>query len=444
VSASALRSTWLAIGGDEHALARAHVTGSDPVLPSNFRIGSAAAAAIGSSSLAAAEVHAARTGCTQDMTVDVRHAAVAFRSEQHARVDGVAPGEIWSPYSRFYRAADGRYIQLHTNFPQHLERALAVLGAPADVDAIAAAVARREGAELDDRLAEAGACGAMSRTTAEWHGHPQGAAVRALPLLDTVASGDSEIEPLAPADRPLAGVRVLDLTRVLAGPVCARTLAAHGAAVTRVIARSLPEIDAALPDTALGKTTEYLDLRLAEDADRLHALVHDADVFVQSYRPGALDHLGFGVEELTARRPGLVYVSLSAYGHTGPWRERRGYDSLVQTASGVAVEHGAALGSEQPRHLPAAAHDHATGYLAAAAVALALRDRHQLGGSRHIRCSLAQTREWLDGLGRVDGLAARVPAQEDVADLLEDTDNTYGRVTHVRPAGVPSETPPHW
>jgi crotonobetainyl-CoA:carnitine CoA-transferase CaiB-like acyl-CoA transferase len=444
VSASALRSTWLAIGGDEAALARAHVTGSDPVLPSNFRIGSAAAAAIGSSSLAAAALFAARTGREQEMTVDTRHAGVAFRSEQHVRVDGARPGEIGSPFSRFYRAADGRYVQLHTNFPHHLERVLAVLGVPEDVDAIAAAVARRESAELDESLAAAGACAAMSRTTAEWHAHSQGAAVRALPLLDTVDTGDSEREPFSSADRPLSGVRVLDLTRVLAGPVCARTLAAHGAQVTRVIARSLPEIDAALPDTALGKTTEYLDLRVADDAARLHALVRDTDVFVQSYRPGALDHLGFGVEELTARRPGLVYVSFSAYGHTGPWRERRGYDSLVQTASGIAVEQGQAVGSEQPRHLPAAAHDHATGYLAAAAAMLALRDRHQRGGSRHIRCSLAQTREWLDELGRVDGHEATVPAQDDVADLLEDTDNSYGRVTHVRPAGVLSTTPAYW
>ncbi len=239
-------------------------------------------------------------------------------------------------------------------------------------------------------------------------------------------------------------MRVLDLTRVLAGPVCTRTLAAHGAEVTRVIARSLPEIDAALPDTALGKTTEYLDLRAADDADRLRALVRDTDVFVQSYRPGALDRLGFGVDELTALRPGLVYVSFSAYGHTGPWHERRGYDSLVQTASGIAVEQGNALGSGQPRHLPAAAHDHATGYLAAAAATLALRARHEHGGSRHIRCSLAQTREWLDALGRVDGLAATVPSQDDVTDLLEDTRNAYGRVTHVRPAGVLSETPAHW
>ena len=177
-----LRSTWLAIGGDEAALARAHVTGSDPVLPSNFRIGSAAAAAIGSSSLAAADVFAARTGREQEMTVDTRHAAVAFRSEQHVRVDGARPGEIWSPFSRFYRAADGRYVQLHTNFPHHLARALAVLDAPADVDAIAVAVAGRESAELDDRLAEAGACAAMSRTTAEWHAHPQGAAGARAPL----------------------------------------------------------------------------------------------------------------------------------------------------------------------------------------------------------------------------------------------------------------------
>jgi crotonobetainyl-CoA:carnitine CoA-transferase CaiB-like acyl-CoA transferase len=283
----------------------------------------------------------------------------------------------------------------------------------------------------------------MTRTSDEWHAHPQGAAVRGLPLIETLDVAASDPEPLPPHARPLGAVKVLDLTRVLAGPICTRTLASHGADVTRVIAAHLPEIDAALPDTSLGKRTQLLDLRDREQHDSLLALVREADVFVQSYRPGALDALGFGVDELTSLRPGLIYVSLSAYSHVGPWRERRGYDSLVQTASGIALEQGAALGRDRPSHLPAAFHDHATGYLAAAATSLALAARHRDGGARLVRCSLAQTREWVDRLGRVEGIDVPVPQQDDVVDLLEDTANAYGVVTHVRPAGVLSETPAH-
>jgi crotonobetainyl-CoA:carnitine CoA-transferase CaiB-like acyl-CoA transferase len=441
---SALTATWRTLGGNEASLEHARVIGDDPVLPTMFCIGRAATAAVGASSLAAADVFHARTGRRQTMTVDTRHAAVAFRSEQYVRVDGAQPGEIWSPFSRFYRAGDGRFIQLHTNFPHHLDRALAVLDAAPDIDAVSAAVARRDAAELEESLAAAGACAAMSRTTADWHAHPQGDAVRRLPLLDTVVLGPSAAEPLPPAGRPLAGVKVLDLTRVLAGPVCTRTLAAHGAEVTRVIASHLPEIDAALPDTTLGKRTHTLDLRDRSDADQLRVFVRAADIFVQSYRPGALEALGFGIDDLAALRPGLISVSLSAYGHTGPWRARRGYDSLVQTASGVALEQAEMTESVQPRHLPAAAHDHATGYLGAAAAMLALLARHRDGGTRHVRASLAQTREWLDGLGRVDGRGVAIPSQSDIADLLEGTTNAYGRVTHVRPAGMLSETPPHF
>jgi crotonobetainyl-CoA:carnitine CoA-transferase CaiB-like acyl-CoA transferase len=440
----ALDSTWAAIGGEPDALEHAHVTGRDPVLPSVFRVGEAAAATIGASSLAAAELDHARSGRRQEMTVDVRHAAAAFRGERYVRVDGASVGEIWSPFSRFYRTADEGWIQLHTNFAHHLVRALAVLDAPPDLDAVTAAIAEWGAAELDDALAAAGACAALARTTEAWHAHPQGAAVRALPLLETITLDDTDPRPFAPATRPLAGVSVLDLTRVLAGPVCARTFAAHGADVTRVIADHLPEIDAVLPETALGKYSRSLDLRRSEDADELRALVRDADVFVESYRPGALDHFGFGVEDLVALRPGLVYVAFSAYGHRGPWRERRGYDSLVQTASGIALEQGAAEGVDGPRHLPAAAHDYATGYAAAAAAILALRDRHRAGGSRLVRASLAQTREWLDGLGRVDGIGVPAPDLDDVGDLLVDTTTGYGRVRHVRPAGDLSETPPHF
>ena len=433
----ALATTWQALGGAPDALDDVVVQEHGPVLPSTYALDAAATAAIGASSMAANEVWAARTGRRQTVDLDVRHTAVAFCGERFVRVDGAAPGELWSPYSGIYPTRDHRFVQLHVNFPHHLERTIGVLGVAADRDAIAAACAQWDAAALEEAVAEAGGCAAMGRTREQWLAHPQGEAVRTLPLLETDRMTDPKPFPWTRADRPLAGVRVLDLTRVLAGPTCARTLAAHGAAVTRVIGPHLPENEAALPETSLGKTTRALDLRDRADNATLRALVAEADVFVQSYRPGALDHFGFGPYDVATLSPGIVYVSLSAYSRLGPWRARRGYDSIVQMASGMAVAEGEALGKGRPQHVAASALDYATGYLAAAAAMLALtRD----GAAQHVQCSLAQTREWLEGLGRNPLADVTRPGPDDVADLM----TTTGNVAHIRPAAPLRDTPQHW
>jgi crotonobetainyl-CoA:carnitine CoA-transferase CaiB-like acyl-CoA transferase len=270
-------------------------------------------------------------------------------------------------------------------------------------------------------------------------------AVGALPVFSIERIGDAPPQPLPAAPRPLGGVRVLDLTRIIAGPVCGRTLAAHGADVLLVTAPHLPAIGPLVIDTGRGKLSCQIDLRDPVGQSTLRALLRDTDVFVQGYRPGALQSVGFGPAEVAQLRPGIVYVSLSAYSHVGPWAGRRGFDSLVQTASGFNEAEARAAGTDQPRPLPAQALDHASGYLMSFGAITALARRCTEGGSWHIRVSLAQTGKWLRQLGRIeDGLSSGETRFDDVQDLLEKRDSGFGRLTAIRHAAQLSETPARW
>jgi len=440
---------YAAIGGDPADVEHLAVTGADPVYRSDFAVGTAAAASVGAATLAVARLAGVRTGHTPQARVDLRHAAIAFRSERYLRIEEAPPADVWAPTAGYYRTRDARWIQLHTNFDHHRERALGVLGlagAGTTREAVAAAVETRDAFPLEDALAAAGACGFVLRSRDEWRAHAQGAAVAALPAVAVEHRADAPAEPVAGGggDAPLAGVRVLDLTRVIAGPVCGRTLAAHGADVLRIGAETLPTIEPLVIDTGFGKRFAHVELRTPGGREAFAALIRGADVIVQGYRPGALAALGFGFDAVARLRPGIVYVSLCAWSHAGPWAERRGFDSLVQTASGIAHEGGARRGEDAPRPLPAQALDHATGYIAAAAATLGLVHRASVGGSTHVRLSLAQTGHWFDGLGRVDGAAGADPTRDDIADLLDELPSAWGRLSFVRPAGMVGGTPPRW
>src|SRR5216684_6888282 len=241
-----------------------------------------------------------------------------------------------------------------------------------------------------------GGCGAFARTSDEWANHPQAAAVASLPVVEIVRIGDAPSEPLGKGDRPLAGVRVLDLTRVLAGPTCARTLAEHGADVLKITAPHLPNIGYQEFDTGHGKLSAHLDLRQPKDLETLKGLVREADVFSQGYRPGTLGGRGLSPEELSALRPGLVYVSLCAFSHVGPWASRRGFDTVVQNVSGITTRQGELFpGAEPgPQFYPVSAIDYLTGYLIAFGAMVALARRSREGGSWPVRISLAQTGRW--------------------------------------------------
>jgi crotonobetainyl-CoA:carnitine CoA-transferase CaiB-like acyl-CoA transferase len=306
-----------------------------------------------------------------------------------------------------------------------------------------------DAATLDQALADAGLPAAMIRSLEEWSALPQARAIAGLPLLEIERIGDAPIEPIGrgggAALRPLAGVRVLDLSRIIAGPVAGRTLAQHGADVLLINGPHLPNIAPLVIDNGRGKRSATLDLRDENGRASLRALLKDADVFLQSYRPGSLAARGFGAEEAARVRPGIVYVTVSAYGHEGPWAQRRGFDSLVQSASGIAWTEARAAGQTRPRHLPCQALDHATGYLAAFGAMVALRRRAIEGGSWQVRVALARTGRWLQSMGQVDnGQGAFDPKIDDVRDGLQEMASGFGRLTCTQPVEQMSVTPPFW
>jgi crotonobetainyl-CoA:carnitine CoA-transferase CaiB-like acyl-CoA transferase len=416
-----LAALWRLAGQDPAALEAATLTGAEPALPSSFAVGTAAQASIAASALAAAELWRLRTGRRQRVGVAMRDAAIEFRSERYMRVGTEPPKETWNKIAGLYRCGDGRFVRLHTNFPQHRDGILRLLGCDYSREAVQRALESRQGEAFESAAAEAGLVVTMTRSFTEWDAHPQGRAIAALPAFTIEKIGDARPQPLPTGDRPLAGVRALDLTRVIAGPVCGRTLAAHGADVLAVTAKHLPQM-----------------------GPRVIGLTRAADVFVQGYRPGAIGGHGFSPEEAARLRPGIVCVSLCAYGHEGPWAGRRGFDSLVQNANGMNHAEAEAAGSAQPKPLPAQALDHAAGYLMAFGAMTALARRVTAGGSWHVRVSLAQTGHWIRSLGRIDGLACPDPGIDDVGDRLEENDSGFGRLTTVRHAAVLGETPARW
>lgn len=440
----ALKQIWTLAGCDPTALHAVTLSGDDPGLPSVFRVGSLASASIAATGLAAAEYHRLRTGHRQHVAVQMRRALASFRSERYLRIDDGPPPALRDPVMGFYETRDGRWIQLHTNFPHHLQGVLTVLDCDNSPAAVAAAIRKWDGATLDQTLADAGLCAALIRTPEEWAALEQAQAIAGLPLFEIERIGDAPAEPPrhGEANRALADVRVLDLSRIIAGPVAGRALAQHGADVLMINGPHLPNIAPLVIDNGRGKRSALLDLREAGGRETLRALAGGADVFLQAYRPGALAARGFGPEELARIRPGIVSVSVSAYGHEGPWSQRRGFDSLVQSASGIAWTERQAAGWTEPKHLPCQALDHATGYLAAFGAMVALARRATEGGSWHVRLSLAQTGRWLQSFGQIaEGWKAPDVSIGDVRDCLGTVASDFGRVLGVLPAEELDETP---
>jgi crotonobetainyl-CoA:carnitine CoA-transferase CaiB-like acyl-CoA transferase len=440
----ALGALWRKASQADEALSYLTLTGAEPALPSSFAVGTAAQTSIAAAALAAGELWQQRTGRRQRVNVDMRAAAVECRSERYLQVDGAPTPDLWDKIAGVYRCGDERWVRLHTNFPHHRDGVLRLLHCDYERAAVKAALQRWNAEAFETAAAEAGLVVTAMRTFAEWDAHPQGTALARMPLMSIDWIGDARPRALPAPERPLSGVRVLDLTRIIAGPVCGRTLAAHGAEVLLVTAPHLPSIEQLVIDNGRGKLSTQIDLREAAGRETLKRLLREAHVFVQGYRPGGLQALGFGPEEVAKVSPGIVTVSLSAYGHEGPWAGRRGFDSLMQTASGFNAAEGAAAGTDEPRPLPGQILDHATGFLMAFAAMTALKRQVGSGGSWHVRLSLGQTGRWVRSLGRIDGLTAHDPTRDDVRDLLEESDSGFGRLSAVRHSAQMDETPPRW
>lgn len=418
----------LAIGGTD-----------DPVFGTPWRIAHAGSAALGAVGLALSDLWRLRTGRPQSVTVDRRAAAASLRSNTYVLQDGKRPVS-WDPLSGHYPTRDGRHMFIHTNHPHHREGALRIAGASeATREALAAAVAGWNATDIEEAIAAGGCVGGVTRSREEWNAHPHGGAVARLPLIDIVKIGEAPARPLPKGDRPLSGVRVFDLTRVLAGPTSGRVLAENGADVLHVAAPHLPYQGELLMDTGHGKRCAWIDLRTPAGAETMTALLREADIFTQGYRPGALAARGFSPEAVAALRPGIVCVALCAYGHAGPWSGRRGFDSIVQNVTGLAAVNSSLA---RPRNMPVQALDYIAGYLGALGAMVALARRVEQGGSWLVRVSLVQVAQWLAGLGTVDaaGGAADLPEAE-IAHLTQESNGPLGRLRHLRPVVHLSETP---
>ena len=446
-----LRTLLPIAGWDEERTQGLTITGgTDPILPTSFRIGDTSTAALSAVGLAVSDLWESRTGRRQEVSVDARRATASLRSGKYMQMDGAGVSTERNAVMGVYPTKDGRWSYLHCNFPNHRAAALSVLGVAEDRDAVTKAVAKWNAQDLEDAIIEAKGAGGMVRTMEEWTKHPQAAAIANLPLMEIVKLSDSPPEALPEGSRPLSGVRVLDLTRVLAGPTCARTLAEHGADVMKITGAHLPNIGYQEYDTGHGKLNAQLDLREMKDMETLRELVSQTDVFSQGYRPGTLGGRGLSPEELAELRPGIVYISLCAFSHMGPWASRRGFDTVVQTVSGITNRQGDLFpgATPGPQFYPVSAIDYLTGYLMAFGGMVALNRRVHEGGSWLVRISLAQVGRWLVSQGEIpEANLKNISAEftpEEIASWSTVSDTPMGKLGHLGPVLSLSETPPRW
>jgi len=436
----------LALGGLADPDNRIAITGSDPIFPTRFRIGKAAALALAAHSGAIAALWRQRWGRGQSVTIDTAAAAFSLESVLMLTQRGypVPYPDATYPLTAFHPCRNGRSIFLHAGYPYLRDGLLKLLDCPNDSDAINAATAQWDAFDLEARVAALGLCGGVARTAEDWVATPQGAWLASRPVVTITRIGDGDPRPFPPAARPLSGVKVLDLTHVLAGPTATRTLAEQGATVLRVRPPAHPVIPSFVIDTGHGKLSTLLDVKRAADADRLWDLAREADVFAESYRPGALAELGFSPEALAEWRPGIITVSVSCYGESGPWGPRRGWEQLAQSVTGMAAgEGGGSLAA--PRLSPVYPNDYITGYLGAFGVTAALLRRAAQGGSYHVQVSLCRTAMWIQSLGQVQSVPKTPLVPPETAEAMTiERDTPYGRLRYLGPVARFSETPAYW
>ena len=414
------------------------VSGAPGHLPSRLPVEDVAIACTGAALLAAAALHSQRGGdCgsrgSPTARLDRGHVAAAFRSEGYLRINGEQAGPGFAPLSRFWRAADG-WVRTHGNYPWHRSALLRSLGCSGDPEAVAAAIAALDARQVEDLVIGAGGVAAAVRGEDGWRAEPPGQAAAATRLVEGTSIGGAPPRWRAAGALPASGIRVLDLTRVIAGPVATRYLSALGAEVLRLDAPDQPELTLHAYDGLPGKRSALLDFGTADGRARLHELLSGADVLVHGYRPHALDRFGLSPELLAERHPGLVVVRLSAWGSRGPWGDRRGFDSIVQAASGIAMAESP--DGERPGAMPCQLLDHGTGYLSAAAALQALARQSTHGGTQFRELSLARTAHWLLGLPRAEAApVGSASADGDDQGWLTTLDSADGPVTTVRPPG---------
>lgn len=423
--------------------------------PSSFKIGQLAQTTIALSALSAALIYSLRQQkpSVPLVSVPLRHACLEFQTEKLFTIDGKPPGSVWGPLGGLHEARDG-YVRIHDGFSNHREGALELLGLGKEAgrEDVGSEVKKWGKLELEEEGYRRKLAIYALRSYEEWDELPQAKAVAGFPVLLKKIDDDGvkglPVSLGGAVDRCLQGLRVLELSRVIAAPVAGKTLAAHGADVLWVTSPSLPDLPALDRNLSRGKRSIQLDLDTNKDVGTLQELVKDCDVFIQSYRPGSLAARGFGPADLAALKPGIVYVNLSAFGPSGPWSDRRGFDSLVQTCSGMNVsEAGHFNDGSVARPMPCQALDYAAGYLLATGVAAALYQKTIEGGSWEVNVSLAGVMKFLRGLGQRpgrEGFTFDDPALSIAGDYFEEQESAFGLCRGLKHAAHVEGASPGW
>ncbi|KAL6821627.1 CoA-transferase family III domain-containing protein [Trichoderma camerunense] len=451
-AADIVKDIWTSLHLPPHALSSLTLPGhqTGPATPSSFKIGHLAQSSIALSALTASLVHSGRsssfspstsTSPIPRVTVPLDHALIEFKSERLYSIDNQPLESVWGTIGGLHKTADG-YVRIHDNFPNHALGTFQLLGLPptASRQDVAAKVAQWKSVDLETEATEKGKLAIYAlRSYAEWDALPQASAIDDNPILiKQLTPGPPKTLPETTSSRCLQGIRILEMSRVIAAPVAGKTLAAHGADVLWVTSPNLPNQPGLDRDLSRGKRTIQLDIHKPDEKERLLELLRSCDVFIQGYRPGSLAAYGLSPEELQKANPGIICANLSAFGPSGPWSQRRGYDSLVQTCTGMNVSEAEHFGAGEPaRVMPCQALDHAAGYLLATGISAALHRRAQVGGSWVVDVSLAGVMKYLRSLGQYPGKTGfesqDVQALEDVhPDYLETRDTAFGSMRAVR------------
>jgi crotonobetainyl-CoA:carnitine CoA-transferase CaiB-like acyl-CoA transferase len=434
------------------------ISGSDPLFASPFRIGATLADALAARAVAANDLWELRTGRRQKIEIDVRAAAATALGGEDMTLARDAEGQYrpvpLSPdvehmvsLTQPWQTADDHWFVPHFNLPHLERRVLDVLRCEATPASVQAAVRNWKAEDLENAIADANACGGVVRTAEEWLAHPHGAYLASRPVVEITKIGDSAPEPLPGGTEPLSGIRVLDLTRILAGPTAGLSMAEHGADVLMVTAPHLPQVPPFVRDTSHGKRSTYLDFTKPDEAARLRELAGDADVFIEGYRPQRLEAHGFGADELAETRPGLVYVSVNCFGSGGPFGPRAGWDQVAQAVTGICDIQGSATKAGQPKLTPVYLCDFLTGFLAGFGAMLALARRAREGGTYRVQVSLCQSAMLLHRQGLIhdfEDAPGRLRPDEFERYAVTDDDTVYGDLKSLGPIIRMSETSPHW
>lgn len=427
--------------------------GADPVVPSRYPVGLASASALAANAVGIMEIGKLRGIGEQTAEVDLLRAAVpGLRSSSVTKRDGRRISGSWPAHEKqvFFRTKDGRmmYLMRHGVYYEHLAKLLTFLDASPSSESIAKAVAKWNAHDLEEALAERRLMGTIVRTRDEWLASPQGKHLNGKVPVEIEKIGDSDPMPFTPAERPLDGIRVVDMAHVLAGPITSRLMAEQGAKVLHVSSPLQQDPVQVMVDTGFGKRNTYIDLNTEGDLEILKGLIKDADVFAHSWRPGSLDRRGLSPSALAKLKPGIIYVSVSCYGYDGPWAERAGYDPLGQVASGYAAGEGS---TDEPIMASTfTLNDYLAAYTAAAGVNAALLRRAKEGGSYHVKSSLTCASMYVTQLGELPreywsdgpkGVATLpLPKPED----MMITKTPYGEIEHPKPIIEYSKTKSYW